>query len=209
MREVPRNGPERQLRQLPGPAEGGTVVDPRGEPAVRRRASPERERRCRKMPEDKPEELTLETVLAEDNLRAAWLRVKANGGAPGVDGMDMEQSARHLREHWGSIRTKLLEGTYVPGAVRVVSIPKANGGERLLGIPNITDRMIQQAIHQVLAPVWEPEFSNHSYGFLPGRSAHDAVKAAQAVVKAWKTRVRDIDLKNYVDRIDRAELMDL
>src|SRR5690606_36193050 len=131
------------------------------------------------------------------------------GGAPGVDGMDMEQSARHLREHWGSIRAKLLEGIYVPGAVRVVSIPKANGGERLLGIPNITDRMIQQAIHQVLAPVWEPEFSDHSYGFRPGRSAHDAVKAAQAFVKAGKTRVVDIDLKNFFDRIDHDKLMHL
>jgi RNA-directed DNA polymerase len=172
-------------------------------------SSPERERRCKKMPEDKPREATLETVLAAANLRAAWRAVKTNGGAAGVDRMDMERSARHLREHWEAIRGKLLEGAYSPGAVRVVNIPKANGGERQLGIPNITDRLIQQAIHQVLTPVWEPVFSEHSHGFRPGRSAHDAVKAAQAFVKAGKTWVVDIDLRNFFDRIDHDKLMHL
>ena len=117
------------------------------------------------MPEDKPGTATLEAVLTEENMRAAWLAVKANDGAPGVDKMDIEQSARHLREHWGTMRAKLLQGDYKPGAVRAVIIPKATGGERQLGIPNITDRMIQQAIHQVLSPVWEPDFSDHSHGF--------------------------------------------
>lgn len=161
------------------------------------------------MPEDNPREATLEAVLAAENLQAAWLAVKANGGAPGVDKMDMEQSARHLREHWGVIREKLLAGTYVPGAVRAVSIPKANGGERQLGIPNIVDRVIQQAIHQVLSPVWEPEFSDHSHGFRPGRSAHDAVRAAQAHVKEGKTWVVDIDLKSFFDQVDHDKLMHL
>jgi RNA-directed DNA polymerase len=161
------------------------------------------------MPEDNPREATLEAVLAAANLQAAWLAVKANGGAPGVDKMDMEQSARHLREHWGSMREKLLAGTYVPGAVRAVKIPKANGGERQLGIPNITDRVIQQAIHQVLSPVWEPEFSDHSHGFRPGRSAHDAVRAAQAYVQEGKTWVVDIDLKNFFDQVDHDKLMHL
>jgi group II intron reverse transcriptase/maturase len=159
--------------------------------------------------EDKPGTATLEAVLAVENLRAAWLAVKANDGAPGVDKMDMEQSARHLREHWESIRAKLLKGEYEPGAVRAVSIPKANGGERQLGIPNITDRVIQQAIHQVLTPIWEPEFSDHSYGFRPGRSAHDAVKAAQAFVKAGKAWVVDIDLRNFFDQVDHDKLMHL
>jgi len=161
------------------------------------------------MPEDKPRNATLEAVLAEENLRAAWLAVKANDGAPGVDKMDMEQSARHLREHWGGIRAKLLDGVYKPGAVRAVRIPKANGGERQLGIPNITDRLIQQAIHQVLSPVWEPDFSENSHGFRPGRSAHDAVKAAAGYVKEGKTWVVDIDLKNFFDQVDHDKLMHL
>lgn len=161
------------------------------------------------MPEDKPRNATLETVLAEENMRAAWLVVKANDGAPGVDKMDMEQSARHLREHWESIRTKLLEGVYKPGAVRAVKIPKANGGERQLGIPNITDRLIQQAIHQALSPVWEPDFSENSHGFRPKRSAHDAVKAASGYVKEGKTWVVDIDLKNFFDQVDHDILMHL
>jgi len=159
------------------------------------------------MPEDNPGTATLEAVLAEENLRAAWLAVKANDGAPGVDEMDMEQSARHLREHWGTIREKLLGGDYQPGAVRAVKIPKANGGERQLGIPNITDRLIQQAIHQVLSAEWEPHFSDHSHGFRPGRSAHDAVKAAAGYVKEGKTWVVDIDLKNFFDQVDHDKLM--
>ncbi|WP_367870963.1 group II intron reverse transcriptase/maturase [Luteolibacter sp. Populi] len=159
------------------------------------------------MPEDQPREATLEAVLAAENLRAAWLAVKANDGAPGVDGMDMEQSALHLRGHWEGMRAKLLAGDYVPGAVRAVDIPKPGGGKRRLGIPNIADRLIQQAIHQVLSPVWEPGFSDHSYGFRPGRSAHDAVRAAQAFVKEGKTWVIDIDLKDFFNRVDHDILM--
>lgn len=159
------------------------------------------------MPEDKPGEATLEAVLATENLRAAWLAVKANDGAPGVDGMDMEQSALHLRGHWEGIKAKLLSGDYIPGAVRAVDIPKANGGKRRLGIPNISDRMIQQAIHQVLSPVWEPDFSDHSYGFRPGRSAHDAVRAARAFIDEGKTWVIDIDLKDFFDQVDHDILM--
>ena len=164
------------------------------------------------MPEDKPEGsngATLEAVLAPENLREAWLAVKANRGAPGVDGMDMEQSARHLREHWETIRSKLYSGTYRPGAVRAVDIPKANGGTRQLGIPNIVDRLIQQAIHQVLSPLWEADFSNHSHGFRPGRSAHDAVRAAAQHIRDGKTWVIDIDLKNFFDQVDHDKLMHL
>lgn len=161
------------------------------------------------MPEDEPREATLEAVLAAGNLRAAWLAVKANDGAPGVDGMDMEQSAAHLRGHWEGMRAKLLSGDYVPGAVRAVEIPKSGGGKRRLGIPNIADRLIQQAIHQVLGPVWEPGFSDHSYGFRPGRRAHDAVRAAQAFIKEGKTWVIDIDLKDFFERVDHDILMHL
>ena len=150
---------------------------------------------------------TLETVLAKENLRVAWLAVKANGGAPGVDGRGIEPSAAHLRTHWERIATKLLHGTYRPGAVRAVEIPKASGGTRTLGIPNVVDRLIHQAILQQLGPVWEPDFSEHSYGFRPGRSAHDAVRAAQRFIGAGKTWVVDLDLKSFFDRVDHDILM--
>lgn len=161
------------------------------------------------MPEDKTKEPTLERVLEKENLRTAWQAVKANRGAPGVDGMDIEKTAAHLREHWEKIEAKLRRGDYTPGAVRAVDIPKANGGTRTLGIPNVIDRMIQQAIHQVMSPAWEPDFSEHSHGFRPGRSAHDAVKEAQAYVIKGKTWVVDIDLKSFFDRVNHDKLMNL
>lgn len=161
------------------------------------------------MPEDETKEATLERVLARDNLRAAWLAVKANDGAPGVDGMDVEETASHLREHWETIEAKLRAGEYRPGAVRAVTIPKGNGGVRTLGIPNVTDRLIQQAIHQVMSPAWEPEFSEHSHGLRPGRSAHGAVREAQAYIREGKTWVVDIDLKSFFDQVDHDKLMGL
>lgn len=109
------------------------------------------------MPEEATKEPTLERVLDKENLRAAWLAVKANNGAPGVDGMDIGKTEAHLRKHWDKIEAKLRSGDYQPGAVRAVDIPKGNGGTRTLGIPNVLDRMIQQAIHQVMSPVWEPD----------------------------------------------------
>jgi len=153
------------------------------------------------------EPVTLEAVLAKENLRVAWLAVKANDGAPGVDGMDIGHSAEHIREHWEKIEAKLLTGEYCPGAVRAVEIPKAGGGMRRLGIPNVLDRMIQQAIHQQLSQRWEVEFSEHSYGFRPGRSAHDAVRSAQRYINSGKTWVVDIDLKNFFDEVDHDKLM--
>lgn len=161
------------------------------------------------MPEEGNKEATLERVLERENLLAAWLVVKANGGAPGVDGMDCEQSVEHIRANWESIEAKLQSGAYRPGAVRAVAIPKASGGERTLGIPNVLDRLIQQAIHQVLGPVWEPEFSEHSHGFRPGRSAHDAVREARGYVEAGKSWVVDIDLKSFFDELNHDKLMDL
>jgi RNA-directed DNA polymerase len=161
------------------------------------------------MPEETTREPTLERVLGKENLRAAWLAVKANNGAPGVDGMDIGTTAAHLRQHWDKIEAKLQSGDYQPGAVRAVDIPKGNGGTRTLGIPNVLDRMIQQAIHQVMGPVWEPDFSEHSHGFRPGRSAHGAVREAQAFIQAGKTWVVDIDLKSFFDQVNHDKLMGL
>ncbi len=155
------------------------------------------------------EPVTLESVLAKENLNAAWAQVKANGGAAGVDGLDIEHSAEYLREHWEPIKAALLAGRYQPEAVRAVEIPKANGGVRTLGVPIVRDRLIEQAIHQKLSPVWEPDFSGHSYGFRPARSAHDAVRAGQGFIKAGKSWVIDIDLKNFFDRVDHDKLMHL
>jgi len=149
----------------------------------------------------------MEEVLERDNMTKAYSRVKANGGAPGVDGMTVEGFAGHAREHWSLIAAKLLEGSYQPGAIRGVNIPKPQGGERLLGIPNVQDRVIQQALSQALSPVFEPEFSDHSYGYRPERSAHDAIEAASSYVKAGKTWVVDIDISAFFDEVDHDRLM--
>lgn len=159
--------------------------------------------------EENTETATLETVLSRENMQEAWLAVKANGGAPGVDGLDTEATLDHLRAHWDGIRAKLLAGGYKPGAVRAVDIPKANGGTRRLGIPNVQDRLIQQAIHRKMSPLWEAEFSAHSHGFRPGRSAHDAIQEAQGYVRDGKTWVIDIDLKGFFDEVDHDILMRL
>ena len=158
--------------------------------------------------EEKPP-VTLEDVLAAENLNEAWARVKANAGAAGVDGRTVEQTAALIREHKEALLVELCSGRYRPEAVKAVDIPKANGGVRRLGIPTVLDRLIQQAIHQQLAPLWGPEFSDHSYGFRPGRSAHDAVRAAQAQVRAGKSHVVDIDLKAFFDHVNHDRLMQL
>jgi RNA-directed DNA polymerase len=150
---------------------------------------------------------TLETVLSPENLQRAWAAVKANAGSAGVDGRSIQQTEEHLRAHWEEIKAKLLAGTYVPAAVKAVDIPKANGGVRTLGVPTALDRLLQQAIHQVLSPMWEPEFSDHSHGFRPNRSAHDAVREAQGYVQGGKTVVVDIDLKSYFDEVNHDRLM--
>jgi len=153
------------------------------------------------------EPVTLQSVLAKENLNAAWSQVRANDGAAGVDGWDVKGSAEFIREHWGQIEAVLLAGRYQPAAVRAVEIPKASGGVRTLGVPTVLDRLIGQAIHQKLSPVWEPDFSDHSYGFRPARSAHDAVRAAQGFIQAGKRWVIDIDLKSFFDRVDHDKLM--
>jgi RNA-directed DNA polymerase len=149
----------------------------------------------------------MEAVLREENLQAAALAVKANGGAPGVDGMGVEELKAHLQKHGANLVAKLLAGHYRPAAVRAVEIPKANGGTRLLGIPTVLDRMLQQALLQALTPTFEEGFSAASYGFRPGRSAHDAVRQAREYVLAGKRWVVDIDLKNFFDQVNHDRLM--
>lgn len=147
------------------------------------------------------------SVLSGDNLRAAYERVKANKGSPGVDGMGVDDFAGHAQQHWPTVAEKLRTGTYQPGAIRGVSIPKPQGGERRLGIPNVQDRVIQQAVAQILSPLFEMEFSNHSYGYRPGRSAHDAVGAARDYVLSGKTWVVDIDISAFFDEVNHDILM--
>jgi hypothetical protein len=131
----------------------------------------------------RPEESPLmEAVVARENLLKAYVQVMSNKGAAGIDEMPVEQLKPYLQAHWAQIKESLLNGTYQPQAVRCVEIPKPNGGVRQLGIPTVLDRLIQQALQQVLSPLFEPNFSESSYGFRPGRSAHDAVKQARAYV---------------------------
>lgn len=150
----------------------------------------------------------LEAALTKENLRQALKRVRANNGAPGVDGLDIDQTARHLVTAWSAIREQLLRGTYRPEPVRRVMIPKPDGGERELGIPTVTDRLIQQALLQVLQPILDPTFSEYSYGFRPGRRAHDAVLAAQSYVQSGRRIVVDVDLEKFFDRVNHDILID-
>lgn len=151
----------------------------------------------------------LEEILNKANMEAAWAAVKANDGAAGVDRKNVSATQLHLAQHWTDVREKLLSGDYRPAAVRAVEIPKANGGVRMLGIPTVQDRLIQQALHQSLSAVFEPSMSEHSYGFRPHRSAHDAVTAARSFVQQGKKWVVDIDLKNFFDQVSHDRLMNL
>jgi RNA-directed DNA polymerase len=152
-------------------------------------------------------ENVMEIVLNRDNLMKAYKRVKANKGAPGVDGMSIESFMSHAKEHWPVIAEKLKTAEYQPGATRGVSIPKAQGGERILGIPNVQDRVIQQALSQVLSPVFEAEFSDYSYGYRPMRGAHDAIRAASRYVAEGETWVVDIDISAFFDEVNHDLLM--
>jgi RNA-directed DNA polymerase len=149
----------------------------------------------------------MEQMVTEANATEAWRAVKRNGGSPGIDGMTTQELGDHIRAHWGSIRHKLLAGTYVPSPVRRVEIPKPNGGVRQLGIPTVQDRWIQQMLLQVLQPIFDPTFSEHSYGFRPNRSAHDAVRAAQGYVQAGKDWVVDMDITKFFDHVHHDILM--
>ncbi len=156
----------------------------------------------------RPEDLQLmEAVVARENLLDAYSRVMSNKGAAGVDGMPVEELKPYLQEHWAKIKEELLNGTYQPQAVRCVEIPKPNGGKRQLGIPTVVDRLIQQALHQVLSPLFEPNFSESSYGFRPGRSAQQAVSAAREYVAEGRRWVVDLDLEKFFDRVNHDILM--
>jgi len=150
----------------------------------------------------------LHAAFTRENLQRALKRVRANKGAAGVDGLDIDQTARHLSTKWPVIREQLLAGTYRPSPVRRVLIPKPDGGERELGIPTVTDRLIQQALLQVLQPVLDASFSEHSYGFRPGRRAQGAVLAAQAHVQSGRRVVVDVDLEKFFDRVNHDILID-
>ncbi len=149
----------------------------------------------------------LEQVLERGNLVRALRRVEGNRGAAGVDGMKVEELRPYLVEHWLALRERLLEGTYEPSPVRRVEIPKPEGGKRQLGIPTVLDRFLQQAIMQVLTPRFEPHFSESSYGFRPGRKAHEAVEAARGYVRGGYRWVVDLDLEKFFDRVNHDRLM--
>src|SRR5438477_1422824 len=152
-------------------------------------------------------EQLMEEVCERENLVRAWKRVRSNQGGPGVDGMTIDDAKDHVREHWPSIRSQLLEGTHQPQPVKRVEIPKPDGGIRKLGVPCVVDRLIQQALLQVLQKRWDPTFSEHSYGFRPGRSAHQAVAQAQAFVAEGYQWVVDLDLEKFFDRVNHDGLM--
>jgi RNA-directed DNA polymerase len=149
----------------------------------------------------------MERVVGRDNLLAALKRVRKNKGSPGIDGMTVDDLSGYLRENWERIRGELLRGSYRPSAVRRREIPKSGGGVRQLGIPTVLDRFIQQAILQVLQPIFDPTFSEHSYGFRPGRRAHDAVCQEQRYVQSGRRWVVDVDLEKFFDRVNHDVLM--
>jgi RNA-directed DNA polymerase len=149
----------------------------------------------------------MEAVVACENMFSAYEQVVSNKGAAGIDGMTVEQLKPYLQEHWAKIKEELLNGEYQPQPVRGVEIPKPQGGMRQLGIPTVVDRLIQQALHQVLSPIFEPEFSESSYGFRPGRSAHQAVRQARAYVAEGRRWVADLDLEKFFDRVNHDVLM--
>jgi RNA-directed DNA polymerase len=149
----------------------------------------------------------MEEVCERENCWRAFKRVKSNKGSPGIDGMTVEQLPGYLKEHWPAIREQLLSGTYKPQLVKRVEIPKPDGGVRQLGIPTVLDRMVQQAVMQVLQGRWDAEFSEHSYGFRPGRSAHQAVAKAQKHIAEGHCWVVDLDLEKFFDRVNHDKLM--
>ena len=153
------------------------------------------------------EERFMEEVCQRENLEIAWKRVRENKGSPGVDGRTIEQTRIYLREHWPTLREQLLKGTYQPQPVKRVEIPKPDGGMRKLGIPTVLDRFIQQAVMQVLQRHWDRTFSDHSYGFRPGRSAHQAVAQAQQYIAEGHNWVVDLDLDKFFDRVNHDKLM--
>lgn len=152
-------------------------------------------------------EIGMEEVVADENLRQALGAVKRNRGAAGIDRMPTTELEAQLSKHWERIREKLLAGRYVPSPVRRVEIPKPSGGTRMLGIPTVLDRLIQQMLLQAMTPVYEPEFSEHSYGFRPGRSAQQAVEAAREMAREGRDWVVDMDITKFFDHVNHDILM--
>jgi len=188
--EMRRAHPEGSGRKPPEQGMGASNITARSQPSL-----PEVDVRL------------MEKIVSRANMMAAYQRVTANKGAAGIDRMTVEQLQPYLKEHWLRIKKELLEGRYRPQPVRGVEIPKPGGGMRQLGIPTVTDRLIQQAMHQVLMPLFDPGFSKASYGFRPGRSAHDAVLAARAYVAEGRRFVVDLDLEKFFDRVNHDVLM--
>ena len=149
----------------------------------------------------------LKQVLSPSNLQLAWHRVKMNKGVAGIDGISIDVFPDYLRKHWAETKRQLLNETYRPSPVKRVKIPKRTGGKRPLGIPTVLDRLIQQALLQVLQPIFDPGFSESSYGFRPGRSAHQAVRFVRRTIDAGYHWVVDVDLSNFFDRVDHDLLM--
>ena len=152
-------------------------------------------------------EQLMEAVCERENCKQALARVKANKGSAGVDGMTVQQLPEHLKQHWPAIREQMLSGTYKPQPVRRVEIPKPDGGVRKLGIPTVLDRFIQQAVMQVLQRRWDRTFSEHSYGFRPGRSAHQAVEAAQKYIAEGYRWCVDLDMEKFLDTASYCPLV--
>lgn len=189
--EMPRARSESSGRKPPGQDAGASNTTARPIPS-----RPEAEVRL------------MERIVSRENMMTAYHRVMANKGAPGIDKMTVAQLKPYLVEHWPRIKEELLADRYRPAPVRGVEIPKPGGnGKRLLGIPTVLDRLIQQAIHQILTPIFDPDFSRSSYGFRPGRSAHDAVRAAQSHVTAGNRFMVDLDLEKFFDRVNHDVLM--
>ncbi len=165
------------------------------------------DRNLRKPPPNSTTHL-MEKCVGRDNVLKAWKRVKQNGGSAGVDGMQIDEAGLWLRTHWPRIRGELLNGRYQPAKVRCVQIPKSMGGMRQLGIPTVLDRLIQQCILQILQPLWDPTFHPDSYGFRPGRSAHQAICRAQTLIQGGRHYCVDVDLEKFFDRVNHDVLMD-
>jgi len=161
----------------------------------------------RVMEQPDPNENLLERVLSRDNVQKAWKRVKANKGVPGIDHMSIEDFPEFARAQWDRIRDSLMAGTYQPYPVKRVEIPKPTGGKRPLGIPTVLDRLIQQAMYQVMMPIFDPDFSEFSYGFRPGRSAHDAVRKVREYIREGYCIAVDMDLSKFFDRVNHDVLM--
>jgi RNA-directed DNA polymerase len=196
VKEMPTKREEKP--KFPGERSGR---NPRGEPVKASSTTARRENT------DPRAACLMETVVERSNMKLALRRVEKNKGTAGIDEMTVGELSEYLKEHWPKIKEKLLEGSYEPQAVRRAEIAKPSGGTRQLGIPTVVDRLIQQALNQVLSPIFDVNFSRSSYGFRPGRSAHQAVRQAQAYVASGKRWLVDIDLEKFFDRVNHDILM--